>query len=110
MRGQKLGKVVVAPENADQFAEWSVEHVKKQFDVTLDYSVASLRNIDEILEGFHARASRSMMSIYRCLLSAVTSAKSLSVRIRALAGSVLPKVSMRANWTRAWSFSLPQEP
>jgi hypothetical protein len=54
VRGQKLGDVLVAPKNAAQFAEWCVEQTKKAYDVELDYSVASLRHIDEILEHFHA--------------------------------------------------------
>jgi hypothetical protein len=54
MRGQKLGEVVVAPENAAHFATWTVDKVKKLDDVTLDYSVGSLRRIDEILGRFHA--------------------------------------------------------
>jgi hypothetical protein len=53
MRGQKLGKFVVVPENAAQFAANMVDRVKKLDDVTLDYSVGSLRHIDDILERFH---------------------------------------------------------
>jgi len=54
MRGQKLGKVVVAPKNAAEFAGWGVEQAKKAYNVTLDYSVGSLKDIDDILEQFFA--------------------------------------------------------
>src|SRR5262249_23897452 len=54
MRGQELGKVVVAPKNAAEFAGWGVEQAKKAYNVTLDYSVGSLKHIDDILEQFFA--------------------------------------------------------
>jgi hypothetical protein len=54
MRGQELGDLVVAPENAAQFAASAVKNVKKLDNVTLDYSVGSLKHIDDILERFHA--------------------------------------------------------
>ena len=54
LQHQKLGEVVVAPKNAALFAAYAVENVKKIQNIALDYSVGSLRHIDDILEQYHA--------------------------------------------------------
>jgi hypothetical protein len=55
-RMQPLGTsdTVVAPENAARFAASTVKNVEKLNNLELDYSVDSLKHIDEILEGFRA--------------------------------------------------------
>ena len=53
MRGTKIGKVLVAPKNAGQFAAYALKLAKNLSKVTLDYSVGSLRHIDDILEGYY---------------------------------------------------------
>jgi len=53
MRGEKVGELVVAPENAAGFAEWAVNLVNDLEGIALDYSIDSLEQIDGILERFH---------------------------------------------------------
>ena len=53
MRGTKLGDVLVAPKNAHRFGEYALQLAKRLANVKLDYSVRSLRHIDDILEGYY---------------------------------------------------------
>jgi hypothetical protein len=46
-------KYDIVPENAPRFAADIVGVAKKHFDVTLDYSVNSLADVDQVIGGFH---------------------------------------------------------
>jgi hypothetical protein len=50
---QQLFEDEIVPKNAARFAAQIVETVKEMDNIDLDYSVASLKHIDMILERFH---------------------------------------------------------